>query len=230
MIVVTVLRSGGIYTPNHVRWLANQLPSGVRHICLSDMRVPDIKTLPLAYGWPGWWSKMELFNPQGPLGDQAVLYFDLDTVITGSIDDLLAQTEPMILSDWYHDHLVNSSVMLITPESRQPVWDAWMQQPDVNMHDYERWGDQSFIGEHFNARHWQDVLPNQLISYKVHVLPRSYSHRSQGDGSLPPHANVVCFHGKPRPWPAREPWIPGLLPTLPRALPAWGNHGKMARA
>nr|WP_145924153.1 hypothetical protein [Halomonas elongata] len=40
---------------------------------------------PLAHGWPGWWSKLELFRPHG--GD--LLYLDLDTVVRGDLQPLI---------------------------------------------------------------------------------------------------------------------------------------------
>lgn len=45
-----------------------------------------ILVTPLAEDWTGWWGKATLFGDTGYTG--RMLYIDLDTVITGSLDDL----------------------------------------------------------------------------------------------------------------------------------------------
>lgn len=61
-------------------------PPNTDFICLSDVKIPGVYTLPLLHKWPGFWAKMELFSPA--MKDD-FLFMDLDTVILGPIDDFL---------------------------------------------------------------------------------------------------------------------------------------------
>lgn len=63
MKIVTVLRSGGIFGPEHVRWLYDQLDNKYEKICLSDIEIEGIKTIPLTTNYPEWWAKIERFDP-----------------------------------------------------------------------------------------------------------------------------------------------------------------------
>lgn len=193
---VCVLRSGNEYGPEHVRWLANQIPGLV---CLGDVDVPGVPTIPLKYNWPGWWAKIELFRPD-IAGDW--LYFDLDTVITGPIDSLLAVGKTTLLNDFYQPSLPGSGVMYIAQGDKEKVWHAWIKSPNQHMQrcvTRQHWGDQGFLRDVLLAQRWQSVIPDKLISYKVHCRH-----------GLPPAASVVCFHGNPRPWSSGAPWVPPL--------------------
>lgn len=64
MKIVTVLRSGGEYNEQHVYWLYKQLPADYEKICLTDITIPDIQTVKLTTNYPGWWSKIEMFDPE----------------------------------------------------------------------------------------------------------------------------------------------------------------------
>ena len=60
----------------------------------------------------GWWNKLYLFKDGlFPKGDR-ILYFDLDTVITGRLDEIASYDGNFaILRDWLEPEIVNSSVM-----------------------------------------------------------------------------------------------------------------------
>ncbi len=64
--------------------VAESLPVPHRFVCLSNVDVPGVETIPLQTDWPGWWAKVELFNPALDLGDR-VLYLDLDVFVTGDL-------------------------------------------------------------------------------------------------------------------------------------------------
>lgn len=133
--------------------------------------------------WPGWWSKMELFDP-AINGD--ILYFDLDTIIVGPIDELFTGYLTL-LADFNVPKLVETGVMFLPEVDREEVWSAWSSDPQAVMKKYRT--DGAFLREFYSdAYRWQDVLPGKLVSYKNHcrqVVPRD--------------ASVVCFHGRPKP-------------------------------
>lgn len=190
--IACVLKSGGEYNVSHVETLQAMVPSRP-FVCLSDNpAVPGY--VPLEHGWPGWWSKLELFKLPGP-----VLFFDLDTVVTGDIDELILtipKHDFLILRDVYRGKIrqsaMQSSIMGWRGDMSY-VYDAFVKNADYWMKSLR--SDQDFfetaIGD---ATYWQDVLPGALVSFKVDV---------QGRG-VPKDAKVIFFHGQPRPWQQDE--------------------------
>ncbi|MCK0153862.1 hypothetical protein MWU49_09115 [Alcanivorax sp. S6407] len=190
---VCVLKSGGEFTPRHVQWLARQVPGLV---CLSDVPVPGVPVVPLQHGWSGWWSKMNLFSSAIP-GD--LLYLDLDTVVIGDLATLEGVGETTLLDDFYKPGLLASGLMYIREEDKAQVWDAWLEDPEghqARCQTRERWGDQGFLQDVLPAQTWQQALPGKVVSYKVHCQKQ-----------IPHGARVVCFHGNPRPWAAKQSWV-----------------------
>lgn len=191
LTVATVLKSGGIYTPEWVAKLKagveKHLPVPHKFVCLSDVVVPS-ERIPLEHDWPGWWSKIELFKLEGP-----VLFFDLDTVIVGDLTAIAAAAADsalVVLNDFYRPSDVGSGVL---------GWgfhDPWLYQrfarsPDMFIAQHRSGGDQEFIQQSFPKgwtwRRWQLMCPGQIVSYKVHCR----------DG-VPNDARLVCLHGKPK--------------------------------
>lgn len=190
---VCVLRSGGDFGPEHVQWLARQVPGLA---CLSDVDVPGVPCTPLAHCWPGWWSKMEAY---GPAIDGDILLIDLDTVVL-SLPEI--PTETTVLRDFTEPSVMGSGFMYVTQADRERIWEAWIADPERHMREnmrWPKWGDQGFL---------QDIIGgsakwgSEVVSYKVHC-----------QRGKPDDAQVVCFHGKPRPWHAKAAWIPPLYPA-----------------
>lgn len=198
--VATVLRSGGEYTPTHVERLEAQIVTwapSLDLICLTDYAEASWlgNDIQLTRGYPGWWSKMELFRPDIE-GD--ILYFDLDTTIVGPLDEF-DRGVVTLLRDFYRPGRLGSGLMFLPESARRAVWDKWIEKPEYYIANTRR-GDQGFLETVWldSALRWQDVLPGKVVSYKVDVRPA---------GASPPGASVVCFHGKPRPWA-----VPELVP------------------
>lgn len=191
---VCVLRSGKEYQAKHVQWLARQIPG---LICLSDVPIEGVETIPLQHDWPGWFAKFELFRPDIEGG---ILYFDIDTVITGDLERLeVGQTT--MLSDFYHPQRPASGLMYIAQADKAKVWEYWNRDPAEHMRraiTTQCWGDQGILREVLtdDVPRWPDGV---AVSYKVHCK-----------NGVPPGASAVCFHGKPRPWQAGKDWVPPL--------------------
>ncbi len=193
MKVAIVLRSGGEYRPEHVIRLVEQVSAhlpGAGIVCLSDIAIPGVNVIPLRHEWPGWWSKMNLFDPSI---DADWLYFDLDTSIVGSPADLAAADGPVIMRDVYRPHGLQSSVMAIPQRIKEKFWKAFTASPDRHMRQFRAGGDQAFLENHTDVRWrlWQDICPGQIVSFKADVRRL---------GHVPAGARAVVFHGKPRPW------------------------------
>lgn len=202
MRVALVLKSGGIYTPAHAVALSNQIGQWLPFteiVCLSDVTVPRVETIPLLHNWPGWWSKMELYRPD-ITGD--LLFMDLDTLIIGPLDDIANINRLAILRDFYRDGIykgrpegLQSSLMYLPEADRADVWEAFVRNPTLAMQDCYRGGDQQFLERFWMERavRWQDALPGQVASLKVHCR-----------NGVPSTTRVICAHGKPKFWDMPE--------------------------
>ena len=154
---------------------ASKLPAGVEAIA-SD---PLVK---------GWWNKIALFRPDALPNGERVLYFDLDVVTVGLLDELAAyQGRFAILSDFYHPDRYGSSVMAWEAGKHDHVWRVWDR---CGRPQFDPWGDQRWIETMIDgADRWQDILPGQIVSYKADRV----------HNGIPANARIVSFHGKPRP-------------------------------
>ncbi|MEQ1403841.1 hypothetical protein ABK249_02750 [Neorhizobium sp. Rsf11] len=127
---------------------------------------------------------------------------DLDTSIVGSLGDIIAVDRLTIMRDVYRPEGLQSSIMFLPEAARHQVWSHWIDRPEHWMRVYARGGDQAFLERFWldRADRWQDVLPGQVVSYKVHVREALRKDREIGNGTVPEGARLVIFHGKPRPW------------------------------
>jgi len=215
LTVALVLRSGGDYGPVDVRRLVRQLWGRLighvehRIVCLSDMPVPGVDVVPLAHGWPGWWSKLELFRPGVfPNGDR-IFYIDLDTILLGPIDSILSIDQRfVVLEDFYHPPKYGSGLMMWTAGDamlRDLVWTPFAADPERAMEVSGWWGDQAWLWRTVPldaVSYFQRERPGEVVSFKVHCR----------DGRPPEGARVVCFHGRPKPADLAElDWVRGTL-------------------
>lgn len=178
---ICVLKSGGDFKPEHVQRLAKQVPDLV---CLSDVEIQGVKTIPLEYEWPKWWSKINLFSPylQGDL-----FYIDLDSTV---INMPVMPDVTTVLTDFGDNNVIATGLMYIKQDDKAIVWDNFIANPNKAMSEHISWpsGDGGFINKfYYDKQRWQDIA--KVYSYKVHC----------GKG-YPSDAEIICHHGKPRPW------------------------------
>ena len=162
----------------------------------ADVLDKGITVRPLPAELPGWWSKLALFRKElFPEGDR-VLFFDLDTLITGRLDELAAYDGPFaILRDFYRPSGMQSSVMMWAAGEQTEIWESYVEAgwPMSDPH-----GDQAWIERHAckgKVRFLQTLFPDLFVSYKQ-------------INSIPQKASVVVFHGKPRPHEVTTGWVP----------------------
>lgn len=195
MITAAVLKTGGIYAARHARMLEEQLdvPLTVYTDDLDLLAARGPLARPLTHNLPGWWSKMELFNPQHP---DDIVFFDLDTAIRakpGVLGDSFDR--PMILRDFYRPHGLQSSVMCIPHDFKAYVWDQWLKGPQewMSLFDKDGLGDQAFLelGSYGSWGILQDRYPGEFVSWKADEIAGK---------TLPSEAKVIVFHGRPKPW------------------------------
>lgn len=210
--VACVLRSGGSYTPSDVEKLHAMVTRHLKYgefYCLTDMvlevgKIEDVRPIKLEHAYPGWWSKMELFRPTVfPEGDR-ILFLDLDTIILGNLEAIAARQEHWImLGDFYrrppkHARIgLASGMMMWTANDQDQIYQSFARQPSRVISTVR--GDQDWIArQNPTAVLWENVVPGQVVSYKVHV---------RETGKVPDDARVVCFHGSPKPSEVKEDWV-----------------------
>lgn len=142
----------------------------------------------------GWWAKMSLFAPDAFPKGERVLYFDLDTVITGPLDEIASYAGNFaILQDFYRKDGLQSSVMAWEAGTHNYLWEEWVEAGKPRL----KGGDQSWLELKLGVIDlWQHVYPKSFKSYKVHCQE-----------GIPEGCSVVVFHGIPRPHQARG-WVP----------------------
>lgn len=153
-----------------------------------------IEVRPLPVSLPGWWSKLGLFQPDlFPEGDR-VLFFDLDTVITGRIDALCDYDGPFaILRDAFRPDGLQSSVMAWRSGEGHEIWQTYLE---AGLPTDVPGGDQAWVERtRMNAVRLQDAFPSMFVSYKYLLSP-------------PVKESVVIFHGDPRPHEVLTGWVP----------------------
>lgn len=207
LTVVCVLKSGGDYGPEYVRKLRDGVAKHCtiphRFVCLSDVEVP-CERIPLKHGWPGWWSKLEMFRPGVITGK--TLYLDLDTVITGPLDAVATiPYEFAMLNIREKDTMVGNSGAMWFASPQTHVYERFVEKPEfwIDFHvknAHNRYmGDQAFISDCFeDIPKLHHALPGFFKSYK-------YDHC---ENRVPAGCSVVCFGGPPRPAQAGG-WVKG---------------------
>jgi hypothetical protein len=156
-----------------------------------------------------WWYKLQLFDNRyhsGPL-----LYFDLDTVITGNIDWIwqLSTDKLWAVQDFKYlfrptRATINSSMMWFDPARFNHIYREF--EPGDIAHRRSSWhGDQDYIQEKIAIDQVSYFDQTRVKSWRWELLDGGYDfqhrkHRTPGTGTtLLPDTSVMIFHGHPKP-------------------------------
>jgi len=201
--VVCVMRSGGRYGREHVEWLRKQVAARIvtPHVfaCLTDQPQGADYAIRLQTDWPGWWAKIALGRPGQFAG--GVLYLDLDVVLTRDIRlphwDQLTRGELYARQDWGRAGQINSSVMMWRGDALAPAFARFNAEPGKYIQEFRVHGDQAYTSMAM-AGHIQP-MPLAVNSYKL------------SSGAKPTDTDIMVFHGDPKPWALKLPWIPPFV-------------------
>lgn len=169
--------------------------------CLSDRQIGGIDTVLTQYNWPGWWSKLELFDVAR---NQLNLYLDLDVVVTGPLDGLVSKRLSMPANWAQSGHGGCQSSVMSWGLDYSFITRAFdvtrLSQPEMGNYGWygpkKLWGDQEFITD-IMGDPGEKVKPMEgVYSYKYHCRER-----------LPEDSKVVCFHGNPKPAEVKTEWV-----------------------
>ena len=201
--IICVLKSGGIYDATWVEKLKKGVERNLtvphRFACISDIDVP-CERIYLKHDWPGWWAKISLFEP-GVI-DGPTLYLDLDTVITGNINEFTFFPYNFAMLENFNDKdIVGSGVMWFKDKAPDGVYERFIENPQRIMDHYQNVkhgsyrGDQAWIWDCLD-RHVDKLSSPALRSYKKHCR-----------NGLPEGTSIVCYHGRPRPSEVNAAWM-----------------------
>lgn len=152
---------------------------------------------PLPAGISGWYNKLYLFSKGLFEEDERIIYFDLDTVITGPLDQLTAYSGHFaMLRDLTMPSRLASGVMAWAGCVYTSLWHDWLAAGGPNM----AMGDQEWIEQHTTACGY-------LVDILQDIVKGIYSYKVSCKRDLPPDAAIVCFHGKPRPHEVKHHWM-----------------------
>ncbi len=158
---------------------------------------PDISARELPGNLNNWWNKLYLFKEGIFPPGQRIIYFDLDTLITGEIDDIVKYSGDFaLLGDFYRPGGYGSGVMMWPGGTNHHIWREFEKAGRPNLQG----GDQIWLEKtRPGADLLQDLFPGKFASFKVNCRP------------LPPEGtSVVCFHGEPKQDNADERWVADL--------------------
>lgn len=212
MLRICFVKHGSVYDARYVNVLADMISRnlaegtpGTFHCFTDDPTdiLPHIETRPIPSEFEGWWCKLWLFR-DGHFDDgDRIVYFDLDTVILGRLDEIVKYDGAFAtLRDFFKPYDdVQSAVMAWPANTQQAILDKWndLGRPILTG------GDQQLIQLSLEGRgvapdFWQDLFPRLFVSYKGGSYKR-----------IPPRGcSVVCFHGQPKPHNCNAEWVNGV--------------------
>lgn len=191
IILKTVLKSGGEYTPEHVLRMQEMLDRYVdcpaRFVCYSDIDIPGVTVRRLLHDWPGWWSKIEMFRDV-----EESFYIDLDMTIMGNITDMVTvDSDFMALRNMTPRIEGIGSAMMKWRGDKRFIYEAFKSDPEKYMAEHGRdkmgtpWlGDQGFLWAlcKDDLEFYQSRFPNRIKKFTD----------SGGD--------VKVYYGRNKPW------------------------------
>ena len=142
----------------------------------------------------------QLFGPR-------FVSLDLDTVIVGDLTPLWDRPEDfMIWGDTSPGTPYNGSMFLMTAGARRRVWDEFdpIRSPTASKQLGYFGSDQGWIAACLGPKERKWTYADGVISFRNEIQNRKRS-------DLPPHARIVFFHGRHKPWDCEvqkeQPWI-----------------------
>jgi len=204
--IVLVLKSGGDFAFRDVELIVRHIiglwKEGKPNIILlwdkasQEYNLGNLHIIPLKGDAPGTWSRVQLYSPEMEKY-RPFLYIDLDTAIFQSLENIFDlikdhRGEVITLEDFWQKGELATGLM-------------WFPASSVTIK--EVWG--KFKGkEGFRM----DVMLRRFISNKLFFqqITNTIVDAKPKLGfiqSLPENAGIVCFHGHPRIFEAKEQWV-----------------------
>ena len=187
------------YVNNLYSMLKKNLSGDWQFCCITDdargidSRIDIINISNIKVG--GWWTKIALFDIRIPLQHETVLYFDLDTVITGSLDFIKDIDCGFYIFEHPDAPVFNSSVMLFERNLAKHIFSS------ITPNDLKRLpGDQEWIEECVpNANIFE---PGRIALYRG-LHPGISLDEIMGNETM----KIVTFPANPKPHTLISNWV-----------------------
>lgn len=140
----------------------------------------------------GWWSKINLFAPDMPEGLN--IYFDLDTVICGSLYRVIIEKHKgafFLCSEdpWRWCGCRFGSAFMVWEGDYSHVYEHFKAN-STDIINNTQGGDQAYLATQIEPIYLEDKEPKLVASYKRDIEPLK---------AIPKGAGLLNFHGKPKP-------------------------------
>lgn len=220
-----------IFDDSHVRRLKEQVEKNLtvphEFVCVTERKIEGVKTIPMEWATfiPGTrFAKLMLFNPEGRLTGKRILYLDLDSVITNSINPLVEREEDLVL--WRNPNFgqpwrarYNTSLILHTVGTRPEIYTLWKREhwiaPTVEQTLYKV---REVTGYGGTDQAWVSHITSEKEAFwtdkdGVYGAGRLTKPDGELDGvgtELPDNARIVFTPGQRTPWTRgfadKHPW------------------------
>lgn len=201
-----------IYYPEYVYALQKQIEKHYkkphRFICMTDYDNLKCESIRLKDNLPGWWSKIELFQPdlvsENP--DDTFIYFDLDTCIFSDITDLveyphtmsaLSQVDSETVAGRKVEKKLGSGLMAWRGDYSH-IYKRFIIDLNGNIDKHKKTGDQSFIQESIHDFKPIQEITSGIINYKFELRDKE---------NLPKDVKIIYFHAQHKPWRLNHKWL-----------------------
>lgn len=148
-----------------------------------------------------WWAKIDLFKPGRFSG--RILYIDLDSVITGSLDELVEHKGIIDFRDWAKIVINDPFPPKLVPNvvnclSGVMLWDAGEHEEIYTKYSVDVpkqfKGDQDWM-QYLGG--WKAIPPGMVFYYRKHCVD-----------FIPKDCRICCMGGYPKPHEIYTGWVP----------------------
>ena len=194
---VVCVKKGIKYGPDYVNRLRRMVQRNSclepRFVCFTDDDNgldSSVEILPLPdQDFDGWWNKISLFRDDLPDIGRQILYFDLDVVLTGNIDEMLTYDSDFVIMDNDYMPGFNTSVFLLKTGSRPEIRNSFTQ---------------SIANQYQGDQDWVAIMaPDAELWPFIWCVP----YRLRAVMAPPPMTKVVVFSGHPNPEDYPSDWV-----------------------
>lgn len=148
----------------------------------------------ITFDSPSWYRripKMKIFDKDIPL-DGRIVTFDLDVIITGSLNDICSYKGDFMTRGSFKDPTRSGGDIVSFEAKKYPFWD--MVQEEHPLIISSKGNERVIFRKYFkdpdkNIDYIQLLYPDQIYSYKHHV---------RNTGTIPENCRILSCHGKPR--------------------------------